>query len=234
MTFLSKRSEVGPAFQASQWQKSSLLIDVDEMRALLTSLENFWMIKVAGLIPLGQEIFSQEDFLEGYSCYIQSLKGEPSSVIDWRSLFSSIWTVDLSTVYSVPIDKSKGLVKVARPVVQLQRHRFDYSVADGTFRSQVFGEKSIDWGIQFSYPALYQDANFQILKVRESAEFPNTAFFKHFQRWVRMHTIPTSFEGTHQKRVNLPIRLGRRCLTWINTYPPLVERGLVVTGGDSQ
>lgn len=226
---LSKRSKVGPAFQASQWQKCSLLIDVDEMRALFTALEDFWIIKVAGLIPLGQEVVCQEDFLEGYSHYIHSLKeGHLLLEQEWRALFSSIWTVDLASVYSVPMDKSRGLVKVERPVIQLQRHRFDYSVADGSFRSQVFGEKSVDWGIQFSYPSLYQDADFQIFKVREGVEFPNTALFKRLQRWVRAHTIPTSFERTDQKKISLPIRLGKRCLSWINTYSPLVEKGLKV------
>ncbi len=232
---LPKRSQVGSAFQASQWQKCALLIDGDEMEALLTALQDFWMIKIAGVIPLGQERIDQQDFLDGYASYIQSLKGGALSFENnWRSLFSSIWTVDLTSVYSVPLDQSKGLVKIERPVIQLQRHRVDYSEADGTFRSQVFGEKSIDWGIQFSYPSLYQDANFQIFKVREGDEFPNTALFKRLQRWVRAHTIPTSFERRDQRRVNLSIRLGKRCVSWINTYPPLRERGLVVSHSYSQ
>ncbi len=222
------RSAVGSPFQASKWQKCPLLIDVNEMKELLTILGEFWIVQISGMISPGQEIISQEAFLEVYSQYITALKqGENCLDIRLRPYFSSVFTTFLEALYAVKINERQCLVKVQQPVIQLQAHRFDYSSADGTFRSMVMGYDSIQWGIQFSYPHLYQDDHLQVLTVREGAQFPNTALFKKLQQWVRSQTIATPFE-VQGKRVNIPIRLGKQCFSWINAHPQLQAKGLCV------
>jgi hypothetical protein len=219
---------MGSSLQVSKWQKLPILIDVDEMQALLVFLGEFWIVQISGLIPIGQEIISQEAFLEVYRHYITAVKqGKNPSDPRWRSYFSSVWTTFSEALYTVKMNEQQCLVKVQHPVVQLQAHRFDYSSADGSFRSMVMGQESIPWGIQLSYPHLYQDENLQVLTVREGAQFPNTALFKKLQQWVRTHTIATPFEVAGQ-RVNVPIRLGKQCFDWINTLPQLQAKGLHV------
>jgi hypothetical protein len=220
------RSKIGSSLQASKWQTSALLIDVNEMEELLIALGEFWIVQVSGLIPIGEEIVNREAFLEVYSHYIQALKkGENPSDLRLRSYFSTVWTTFLEALYAVKMNEKQCLVKVQQPVVQLQAHRFDYSVADHTFRSMVMGYDSVSWGIQFSYPHLYQDENLQVLTVREGAQFPNTALFKRLQQWVRSHTIPSTFQVAG-KKVNVPIRLGKKCLSWIHQHPHLQAKGL--------
>jgi hypothetical protein len=222
------RPSVESTLQASQWQKCPLLIDEMEMRDLLEVLGNFWIVQVSGLINRGQEIITQEDFLDVYGQYIEALKqGVPSIDSRLKPYFSSVLTTTLDALYGVQINEKQCLVKVKQPVIQLQAHRFDYSLADGKFRSMVLGYDSIQWGLQFSYPHLYQDDHLQVFTVREGAQFPNTALFKSLQRWVRSHTIATPFE-IEGKKVNVPIRLGKKCLTWINTHPQLSAKGLSV------
>lgn len=222
------RSTVGPTLQASKWQKCPLLIDVDEMRELLAVLGEFWMVQISGVIPIGQEIISHEAFLDAYQHYILALKqGEQATDSRLRSYFSSVWTTFLEALYTVPVNEKAHLVKVQQPVIQLQAHRFDYSLADQTFRSMVLGVDSIQWGVQFSYPHLYQDENLNVFTVREGEQFPNTTLFKRLQKWVRDKTIATPFE-VGGKRVNVPIRLGKQCLSWINTHPQLQTKGLRV------
>lgn len=222
------RSAVGYSLQASKWQKLPILIDVSEMRSLLNTMGQFWMVQTSGLIDLENEIISEKAFLEVYEHYIFCLKhGEEIRDPRIRPYFSSIWTTFLDAVYAVKVNEKQCLVKVQRPIIQLQAHRFDYTTADGSFRSMVMGQNSISWGIQFSYPHLYQDENLQVLTVRENLEFPNTALFKKMQQWVRSHTIATPFE-VEGKRINVPIRLGKECLQWINSHPQLQAKNLRV------
>ena len=178
--------------------------------------------------PIGQEIISQKAFLDVYQHYIDAIKkGENPTDPRVRPYFSAVFTTSLESLYAVKVNEDKCLVKVQQPVVQLQAHRFDYSLADGTFRSMVMGSDSIQWGIQYSYPHLYQDENFQVLTVRDGPQFPNTSLFKKLQQWVRSQTIATPFE-VDGKRVNVPIRLGKQCLSWINTHFQLRAKALRV------
>ena len=130
-------------------------------------------------------------------------------------------------VYTVPVDGDRQIIKVKKPVIQMQAHRIGYSSLDGKFRPMVMGKESISWGIQFSYPQIYEDSG-KVVKVNESDQFPNTARFKKMQRWMRRHTIPTPFLADG-KRVNVPMRLGKQCLPWINTHPQLVEKNIGVS-----
>lgn len=227
-SFIPLRDTVGYSLQASKWQKLPLLIDLDEMKFLLAALEPFWMIQISGLVPVEQEIISKEAFLQVYEDYITTLKNgqNPSNPL-MRAYFSAVWTTRLDALYAVKVNEKQCLVKVMQPVVQLQAHRCDYSFADGTFRSMVMGIDSISWGIQFSYPHLYQDENLQVLTVREGPQFPNTSLFKRMQQWMRSHTIATPFE-VEGKKVNVPIRLGKNCLKWINQHPHLQAKGIRV------
>jgi hypothetical protein len=114
------------------------------------------------------------------------------------------------------------------PIIQLQAHTLFYSQLDGQVRSMVRGEGEIHWGIQFSYPQIYQNAQTgQIEKIEDNEKFPNTALFRRLQRWVRDHTRATPLE-VGGKRVNLPARLGKQCFSWINRHPQLLAAGIRV------
>jgi hypothetical protein len=65
------------------------------------------------------------------------------------------------------------------------------------------------------------------LTVRETPQFPNTTLFKRLQQWVRSHTIATPFE-VEGKKINVPIRIGKRCLNWIHVHPQLRAKGIRV------
>lgn len=228
MTFpISLRPTVALPLQASKWQKLPMLIEVDEMRSLFSFLEHFWIVQVSGLISFGQEVISQESFLEVYCHYITSLqRGENPSDSRVRPYFSAILTNFSQALYAVKVKDQQCLIKVHQPVIQMQAYRFGYSSVDDTFRSMALGYDSIPWGIQFSYPNLYQNDNLQILKVKEGPQFPNTSLFKKLQHWTRINTIATPFE-IKGKRVNIPMRLGKKCLNWINqAYPQLQAKGL--------
>jgi hypothetical protein len=226
------QASFGSSYQASKWQSCHVLLEAEEMKELFDVLGHFWIVQISGLIPIGQEMIPREDFLSFYNTYIATLKeGVIPADNRLRTYFSSVFTIDLNALYAVKVNQEQSVVKIRKPVVQLQSHRFDYSLADGKFRSMVLGYDSVHWGLQFSYPHLYQDDNMEVFTVRESDQFPNTALFKQIQRWIRSHTMATPFE-VNGKQVNVPIRLGRQCLSWINSHPQLSAKGLrILTNG---
>jgi len=80
------------------------------------------------------------------------------------------------------------------------------------------GLGSVFWGIQMSYPQIYQDP--KTMELMEIEESPNMELFQKIRGWVRDATRATPFivEG---KRVNSPIRIGKNCLSWIGRHPQL-------------
>jgi hypothetical protein len=225
---LNVRAQMAPPLQVSKWLKCPVLLDVHEMESLLSELGHFWIFLTGGVVPQDGGQISKSEFLGRYEDYVEALKGGslPDEAI-MRSFFSSVWTIDPEMVYGVKMGDGRQIIGVEKPVVQLQPHRFDYSLVDGKFRSMVFGSDTILWGIQFSYPQLYQNIKLEVKQVRETAEFPNTAFFRSLQRWIRQNTVATPFLVGEQ-RTNVPIRLGKGCFDWINQHPQLAAKNLRV------
>ncbi len=221
--------KVNPALQCSKWLSSSVLLDAQEMQELMQALGDFWIFRVSGILQTSEGEISKEEFLDCYFHYIEALKNGQPPFTDPRlqSYFSAVFTSSSDALYEVALPGGQKLIKIGRPVVQLQKHRFNYSKADGKFRSMGMGQESIQWGIHFSYPQLYQDGALQVKEVRGQEEFPNTALFKRLQKWVRDHTAPTPFM-VNGKRINVPIRLGKNCFDWINHHPQLKGKGLTV------
>jgi hypothetical protein len=228
MDTIPLRAILGPALQASKWQKCPMLLEVKEMEDLLRTLAPLWIIQTNGLIAAGQEIISQEDFLLTYSQYIHALKtGKVILDAHIRALFSSVWIRSLESVYAVSVRDNQRMVRLVHPAIQLQIHRFDYFAADNSFRSMILSPDSIHWGIQFSYPAIFQDTELQIHAMKEGDQFPNTRLFKDLQRWMRSHTQNTIFQ-VEGKEINVPIRLGKQCTSWIHKHPQLLQKNLQI------
>jgi hypothetical protein len=168
----------------------------------------------------GEARVTPKVFLEGYAQYIAALKeGLLPDEQPLRRLFSSVLTLSPDVLYAIPLEGGRQILRVARPAVQMQFHCLGYSLADHKFRPLAFGSQSIYWGLQFSYPQLYQDLKIhEVFTVTDSPDFPNTALFRHLQKWMRQHTIPTPFLVDGRK-INVPMRLGKHCLPWINKHP---------------
>lgn len=220
--------QVKPLMQSSKWLDCPLLVDRDEMANLLGSLGEFYIV-LTGVTSQGKEIISLAEFLDCYGGYVEALKrGELPEDGRLRSYFSAVITSSLDILYKVMMGEGQQLVKAERPVIQLQMHRFHYSKDDHKFRSMVFGQDAVYWGIQFAYPQLFQDESHLVKQVKEGDEFPNTRLFKALQRWVRQHTLPTPFV-IQDRQVNIPMRLGKACFPWINQHPQLASLGVRVS-----
>lgn len=214
-------------YQASKWLSVQALLEVDEMAHLLTDLGEYHIAMVGQVCDVSKGILSKEEFLTIYRSYIEHLKaGQLPDETVFRPAFSSVLSRDLDSLYAILLEEEKHLIRVCRPCVQMQFHRMHFSEQDEKFRPMIFGTDSIVWGIQFSFPQIFQDnKTTQVFYNLES--FPNTALFRSIQRWLRQNSIPTPFI-VNGKDVNIPMRIGRACLPWINKHPQLIQKNLQV------
>lgn len=213
--------------EASKWLEIQALLAPEEMETLFahlnTSVGPIHIYRTGTVTPVGEGEVSQGTFLETYQTYANALKQGLMPQTD-RTLFSSVLSLSPQMLTVMKIGEDRQLQKLVRPCVQLQNHSMGYSEEDGKFYSMVFGPESITWGLQFSYPQLFLDpVTKEICKVGETPDFPNTALFRHIQRWIRHNTIPTPMQ-TPRGSINLPVRLGKECLSWINHHPQFKNR----------
>ena len=214
---------------ASKWLHLQLLVDKEEMQDLLSFCGDFFMFSTMGVTEQGKGQISKGAFLSSWSRYIDTLKeGNVPKDEEFRFYFTLALTKDLDSCVAIDVGQDREILQSISPIVQAQLHRFDYSFVDGKFRPMVFGPDTISWGIQLSYPQLYQSPiTRQIESALDSSKFVNAGLFHHIQSWVRKKTVPTPFlaEG---KRVNVPIRIGLNCFRWISKHPELQARKLEI------
>lgn len=224
---ISNLAAEGP-LQASKWLKSQVLLSGDEMTSLFKCLGPFYIYQTSCVHPRGQGEVTPQTFLDSYRHYGSTLeRGEMPKEDSYSSLFSTVLTTTPDALYAVHVGENQQLIRLCRPVIQLQAHKMDYSPADGKFRSMTYGIESITWGIQFSFPQLFQENKTGEIKIVSGDEFPNTALFHTLQRWLRQHTAPVPFlvEG---EKINVSMRLGKQCFSWINQHPQLEAKGLSI------
>lgn len=218
-----------PTLQASKWLQHQLLIDIEEMENLFEEMGEFTIVKVGAIVTLQNAVVSKEEFLSLYRKYVEILQsGNLPDITAFRRVFSVAITSSPDALFACRVGPDQYVIKVAKPIIQVQAHAMHYSVHDNKFRPMVFGPDCITWGLQFAYPQIYQDPQtMKIEKVTDEDSCPNTLLFRTIQKWQRRSTVPTPFyvEG---KKVNVPMRLGHRCIPWINRHPQLIHQGVEV------
>lgn len=209
--------------QASKWLKIQVLLDPEEMQDLLHSLGDVYFVVVSEPVSPQGGILPTSTFVQKYADYVHYLKqGDIPPDREFRTFFSCALGKTLDSFFGIPCGE-KVLIKPIKPVIQLQAHHFIYSDLDQKFHPMVFGKESISWGLQFSYPQLFQDPHTkQIVKVKDTPEFPSSEMFTQLRAWIRSHTLPTPFMVDHT-RINVPIRIGKKVLSWISAHPQLKQ-----------
>ncbi|MBS0626557.1 MAG: hypothetical protein JSS32_10955 [Verrucomicrobia bacterium] len=215
-------------YQASKWLKIQVLAEKEELSDLFHRLGSFEIYPLTGLLNESQVPMAKELFLEECGNWVDLLKrGFIPSEPQLRKVLACAWSANADAVWLQKVPGEKYLMKISEPVVQVQAHSFTYSDADGVFRPMSMGQNAIFWGIQISYPQIYQNPKtMELLKVGES---PNAELFSEARRWVRDMTRPTPFVVGGLK-TNVPIRLGKNCFSWISSHPQLKEQGILVHG----
>ena len=211
-------------YQGSKYLKYQVLCDAEALGNLFNRLGPFWIYPLtelksgAPLDPL--------QFLAQYNLWIEGLKqGKVPSDAELRTLLACAWTAETDALWKQEVPGGRYIVKIGQPVVQVQAHFFSYSPIDEVYRPMTLGSASIFWGLQFSFPQIYQEA--KTLELREIDESANSELFLKIKQWVRDETRPTPFVASG-KRTNVPIRLGKNCFSWIHAHPQLIAQHIGV------
>ena len=208
-------------FQAAKWVKIQALVDEEELALLFE--EPFLIYPLSGMFPLEALPMKKADYLHKYKNWIDQLKSGKVPELD-KELNAVAWTTSSDDLWLQQIPGDRYLVKPCRPFVQVQIHNMGYSPVDGEFRPMILSQNSIFWGLQFSYPKIYQEPKTMSFNEAEDSEI-----FQAIRKWIRNVTVPTPMI-VGGKRTNIPMRLGKNCLSWINQHPQLHDKGISVHG----
>ncbi len=216
----------GP-YEAAKWLKIQVLADASEIASLFQRLGAIELYLLGTPSPQEELCFSQESFLAAVQRWTDKLqRGEALSQADFRSTLACGMTLDRDCFWLQELQGERFLAKIKQPVVQIQAHFFTVAQEEKTFHSMVFGKESIFWGVQFSYPQIFMDPQSGDFKKVDSS-FINTKLFQEIRRWSRDETRATPFLLRDEK-INVPIRLGKNCFSWISKHPQLAINNLGV------
>lgn len=218
--------------RASKWLQHQFLLSAEAMAELFQKLGTLYICPSSGPIAENEAVISSDQFLLKYREYVECIqKGAPLDISVWRRFFCNYLTQDLSFLYKIVLPDHRVIIKSARPVLQMQLHTFFPSEIDGKFHSMVMTSQSIHFGLQLSYPQLFQDPKtFDFLKTNDSQLFPNTLLFKKLVGFLRASTVPTplEFQGKVSRAV---FRIGKDCFSWINSHVQLLDKHIKVVEG---
>jgi hypothetical protein len=214
-------------FFASRWIHVPVLASVEELGQLFSLWNSSWLLLLG--IPLKREEmeipFSY--FLEVYGKVIEKLKnGEAADKMLLKNILPAAVSMSDEAVYLQEVAGDRYLLKLRKPVMQMQAHFFRFSPIDNSIRSMVKGQDSVFWGIEISYPQIFQNPKTE--EIEKSSAFENEKLYTALKKWMRDFTRPTPFILPDGKKMNSPIRIGKSCLSWIAEHPDLKTKGLVV------
>ena len=153
-----------------------------------------------------------------------------------RRFFSLMLSASLDVFYAVEVSPGKNVIKASLPVIQIQMFHCFFSSFDHQIRSMVISPESFGWGIQISYPQIYEDPHtHQFSKVLlEEEKFPNSKAFKTIVSWLRKNTQPVPLQEDGGLAY-APFRIGKRSLEKRQTHVGLqkiLSSGVKICGSD--
>lgn len=235
--------------QVSKWLHVPVLLSIDELRSLFAEISPCYIVATSRILREEEAVIEQQRWLSLYETYIERLSLGDVPGLDEVTLFNSVLARCLDDFYAIevgkdsqplkdstkkeassPSVKSKDpiLVRASHPVVQVQSHTMGFSALDQQLRPMQRGKESISWGLQFSYPLIYQDPKSgDVYQALKDPQFKNREIFQTIQKWMRSYTrsLPLIYGGRH---FTSPVRIGYECMKWVNHHPGLLFHGLAV------
>jgi hypothetical protein len=227
MSLRTSTQTIEGIYQGSKYLKYQVLCDLKDLRGLFQRLGAFKIYPLTGLVS--GEAIEQDAFAQEYGRWIEGLKmGRLPTDSDLKKILACAFSLDEDALWKQQVPGGRFFIKMGKPCVQVQAHFFSYSPVDGVFRPMTMGPLNIFWGLQFSFPQIYQDA--KTMEFLKAGGAPNAELFQTIKQWVRDFTRATPFV-VEETRTNVPIRLGKNCFSWIHNHPQLGPQKIGVYAG---
>lgn len=210
-------------FQAAKWIKIQALVDADELARLMTELGTFAIYPLSGTLPLEAFPMPKEAYLAQYREWIEGLKNGKLPA-NFGPFNASMWARSPESLWLHEFPGHRFAARPREPFLQVQVHHMGFSFVDKVFRPMSLTQDSIFWGLQFSFPQVFEHP---VKGIIEASDLPNADMFQIVRKWSRECTIATPML-VDNVRDNLPIRIGKNCFSWVNRHQALVSKGLSV------
>lgn len=177
---------------ASKWLSLPLFITGEDLKDALDVLQDGILAPLGYLVDKECLEISKEIVLKSYAELLQSLlSGE---ALDRKKLRDLTLRIAFSEedLYAYQAGENRFMVYERKPAIHMQPLFLSYSSEEKKFRSKVLGGDQIFWGVEFSFPQIYQDPFSQ--KMEESwNKTEGSKKFKLLQKWSRRATKPAKF-----------------------------------------
>ena len=168
MTLRVSTPEAEGVYQGSKYLKYQVLCDAAELKNLFARLESFSIYPLTALGPGAP--MDRGHFIAVYGTWIEMLKvGRVPTDAELKSRLACVLTSVWGSRWKREMPGGRYIVKMGRPVVHVQAHFFSYSTLDAVFRPMTMGSNSIFWGLQFSFPQIYQEPKTMELRAAEES-----------------------------------------------------------------
>lgn len=197
----------------SKWQKIQVLLDPIEMENLLRYLSPLAILNISEVVPFDKTSLTIDTFMNKYQKYIDMLRGKtPKQKISLTYALSQ----QIENFRAIAVGQKQYICRPLQPEVHMQTHEFLLD-SNGKILPQVFSKETISWGIQLSYPAIFQNAYTMEVIQATRTSFNGWKVFSCIRNWIRTHTLPLPVHY-QEKIIQLPIRLGKKAATWIQDH----------------
>ena len=181
-----------------------------EFQSFLKQLGTCFFVPATGVMTKNSWNISVEDLIVRYREYLSSLRQKeqlPSQ--EMRHFFSLFLSSSLDDFYAISLPQERFVIKTRKPVVHLQLYHCFVSRVNGEILPMVLHPDSFSFGLQFSYPQIYEDPKtHEFFKAMLEKKLHNTELFKKIVFWIRQNTKPASL-CIGGKKVYAPFRLGK-------------------------
>lgn len=198
-------------YEISRARSQRALLDPEEMASLFQELDPFVLFRTAAKEVLPVKEDDRYEWLLLYKEYIEQLqKNEVGRAV----LLSAFISPSQESFYALFTPSKKIQIRPRSPVIQITHHTFSFNAEERQFYSQIFGTEAISWGLEWSFPLLFEDPlTKEVFKLTDPEAWPALALFKKWERWLREHTEPAKFLS-QEKKVVAPFRIGKKAKSW--------------------
>jgi hypothetical protein len=166
-------------------------MNIEEWAHFFHDFPQLHLFRVASVVAKGKEEMEISEFLSIMTKFITEIESRSDIDIDpYRIPFSCALSPTISDFSVMHLPGERVLVKPREPVIQLRPLSLSMS-PEGALQTKSWGKDNIFWGIQLSYPQIFQDPQTKEI-VQALADHPNGKLFKEILKWFRLHTKPVS------------------------------------------
>ncbi len=210
--------------QASKWLEIPMLLTPDDFLKMLVFLEG------TILSPLGNLVNENElciDPLELSKVYANVCQLAFENKLISRDLIKKLSLRIIckkENLIACELAQGRFIVHEQVPAIKMQALFLNYSKEENKIRSRVLGANQIFWGVELSFPQIYQDP--LTFKMKDSWNITEESkLFKSLQKWAREHTKPSKFQFD---KVSQSTAFRRSKSLDIETYPALALHKICV------